>query len=126
MNLEVGMYVRTKSFKGFPSKIGKITKVEYNAGINNETYIALDSDEESCRRWTEDWLIGEPSHNIIDLIEVGDYVNGLKITEIVNGIKKRLKTEYRLNLNYVYFCFYENDIESIVTKEQFEAIKYEL
>lgn len=64
------------------------------------------------------------SPNIIDLIEVGDYVNGYLVTtgnqnvgsvyisEIDGlGLKKKL---------------YEKDIKSIVTHEQFEAMKYEI
>lgn len=125
MKLEIGMYVRTKSFKGFPSKIGKITKIEYNAGINNETYIALDNDEEKCRRWTEDWLIGKPSFNPVDLIEVGDYVNGMYIAEI-----KSLKNNTMICMvDSDYECtttILNEDIKSIVTKEQFESMKYKV
>lgn len=125
MKLEVGMYVRTKSFKGFPSKIGKITKIEYNAGINNETYIALDNDEEKCRRWTEDWLIGKPSFNPVDLIEVGDYVNGMRIAEI-----KSLKNNTMICMvdsDYEFTTTILNeDIKKIVTKEQFESMSYKL
>lgn len=125
MKLEVGMYVRTKSFKGFPSKIGKITKIEYNAGINNETYIALDNDEEKCRRWTEDWLIGKPSFNPVDLIEVGDYVNGMYIAEI-----KSLKNNTMICMvDSDYECtttILNEDIKSIVTKERFESMSYKV
>ena len=125
MKLEIGMYVRTKSFKGFPSKIGKITKIEYNAGIDNETYIALDNDEEKCRRWTEDWLIGKPSFNPVDLIEVGDYVNGMYIAEI-----KSLKNNTMICMvDSDYECtttILNEDIKSIVTKEQFESMKYKV
>lgn len=129
MKLKIGMYVRTKSFKGFPSKIGKITKIEYNAGIDNETYIALDNDEEKCRRWTEDWLIGKPSFNLVDLIEVGDYVNGKKVVD------KQYHYTDKDNYDMGEWCiFYENvalgdyqyDIKSIVTKEQFESMKYKV
>ena len=125
MKLEIGMYVRTKSFKGFPSKIGKITKIEYNAGIDNETYIALDNDEEKCRRWTEDWLIGKPSFNPVDLIEVGDYVNGMYIAEI-----KSLKNNTMICMvDSDYECtttILNEDIKSIVTKEQFESMSYKV
>lgn len=65
------------------------------------------------------------SNNIIDLIEVGDYVNGVEV------IDKELD-----NFNEIYLqcgvgdyviCTYEvKDIKTIVTKEQFEAIKYEV
>ena len=123
------MYVRTKSFKGFPSKIGKITKIEYNAGINNETYIALDNDEEECRRWTEDWLIGEPSFNLVDLIEVGDYVNGYKVSAIYNPngdeiVNITLIMEYGYETINTYIDDYS--INSIVTKEQFESMSYKV
>lgn len=129
MKLKVGMYVRTKSFKGFPSKIGKITKIEYNAGINNETYIALDNDEEKCRRWTEDWLIGEPSFNLVDLIEVGDYVNGYKVSAIYNPngdeiVNITLIMEYGYETINTYIDDYS--INSIVTKEQFESMSYKV
>lgn len=116
MELKVGMYVRTKSFTGFPSEIGRITKVEYNIGINVETYIALDNDEESCIRWTKDCLIGEPSYNIIDLIEAGDYVNGFPVIHKENDILKcGLLVQFK-----------ENEIKSIVTKECFESMSYKV
>lgn len=56
------------------------------------------------------------SFNIIDLVEVGDYVNGEKVTE-VDTYKDwidigELAREYH--------------IKSIVTKEQFEAVEYRL
>ena len=60
------------------------------------------------------------SFNIIDLIEVGDYVNGKLIH----------KTDIRKNSAYIYYgnckTFTEYQIENIVTKEQFESIKYEV
>lgn len=127
MKLEVGMYVRTKSFKGFPSKIGKITKIEYNAGINNEIYIALDNDEESCRRWTKDYLIGEPSNNIIDLIEVGDYVNGYKVSFKGDDYQPFVQCDYPVEEGSTnHYRFYEKAIYSIVTKEQFESMSYKV
>ena len=62
------------------------------------------------------------SPNIIDLIEVGDYVNGLKVIDIVE--------------NDIYISDYYaesyigvvkvKDIKSIVTKEQFESMKYKV
>ena len=58
--------------------------------------------------------------NLIDLIEVGDYVNGVKVTEIKDG------KPYHEDYNDPYFSYYfeENNIKDIVTKEQFEACKY--
>jgi hypothetical protein len=61
------------------------------------------------------------SPNIIDLIEVGDYVNGKEIHEIDKN-RKRLysyeKDDYNIILN--------RDIQRIVTKEQFKNIEYRL
>jgi len=119
--MKVGYYVRTKSFKGFPSKIGKITKIEYNAGIDNETYIALDNDEEKCRRWTEDWLIGKPSFNPVDLIEVGDYVNGVEVKDIDDEWVTMSDTKIPILKSIA-----NGLIKSIVTKEQFEAMEYKV
>lgn len=54
--------------------------------------------------------------NLIDLIEVGDYVNGFPVIHKENDILKcGLLVQFK-----------ENEIKSIVTKEQFESIKYSL
>ena len=66
------------------------------------------------------------SHNIIDLIEVGDYVNGYPVYEII---------EYENNTRAIVIgddnksIIWEESsqyIKSIVTKEQFESMKYSL
>ena len=73
------------------------------------------------------------SPNIIDLIEVGDYVNGEKVcylkgdindSEVANK-EDALYTEY--NGEYgEWYGYAEDKIETIVTKEQFEAIQYRI
>lgn len=114
MKLEIGMYVRTK--KG---EIFKFVKIE------NEHYRRTwGSDGETITTVFELKNVAKASHNIIDLIEVGDYVNGYYVTtgnqnvgsiyiaEIDGlGLKKKL---------------YNKDIKSIVTKEQFESMSYRL
>ena len=62
MELEVGMYVRYKTLSN-RIKIAKIIEIDKKV---------LDLDNKDCT--TEKYIIGEPSHNIIDLIEVGDYI----------------------------------------------------
>ena len=66
------------------------------------------------------------SHNIIDLIEVGDYVNGYPVYEIV---------EYEDNTRAIVIgddnksIIWEESsqyIKSIVTKEQFESMSYKV
>lgn len=72
---------------------------------------------------------------IIDLIEEGDYVNGFKIT------KKAFKILYTDSImeiemynsfmpnggiHYQNVMFFEEDIKTIVTKEMFNQVKYEV
>lgn len=60
--------------------------------------------------------------NIIDILEVGDYVNGyLVIEKDINNELRYIDLKDR-NMKYVKYL----DIESIVTKEQFEAMEYKL
>lgn len=65
------------------------------------------------------------SDDLIDLIEVGDYVNSRKVDKIafVDG-EYYIKTKVSNTGNYDYLP--EHLIEDIVTKEQFESIKYEV
>lgn len=114
--MKVGDYVRTN--KGNIAKIVKITDLtiicDYiiypsNYGFNKQLR------KENLKR-----LGVKSSPNIIDLIEVGDYVNGVMVTEIKDG--KPFKEDY----NDPYYSYYFDDIYSIVTKEQFEAMKYEI
>lgn len=56
------------------------------------------------------------SPNIIDLIEVGDYVNG----ELIE------KADYDLYINSDFKQEYAKHIETILTKEQYEANCYKL
>ena len=80
------------------------------------------------------------SKNIIDLIEVGDYVNGELVVDIFefyetldDGTEKycgrKLLTQYRMaqfkGTDSKYYI-YQNDIQSIVTKEQFKSMEYRL
>lgn len=64
------------------------------------------------------------SKNIIDLIEEGDYVNGQKIKRI-NDYGDFKRADFNLDYDDCD-AVYEDDIKSIVTKEQFEAVKYEI
>ena len=59
------------------------------------------------------------SYNLIDLIEEGDYVNGCLVIKDIKGELRFIDNEYRV-MRYVK----NNEIKSIVTKEQFETMKY--
>ena len=71
----------------------------------------------SCEHdyYDEDKII-KASHNIIDLIEVGDYVNGFPVIHKENDILKcGLLVQFK-----------ENEIKSIITKEQMEQMSYRI
>lgn len=100
--MKTGDYVRTKN--------GRIFRWSSLCTTDIEDYM------EHTRKilFIEDEIKSSP--NIIDLIEVGDYVNGCPVlhkenNELVCGLLLRYK---------------EENIQNVVTKEQFEAIKYEI
>ena len=64
------------------------------------------------------------SPNIIDLIEVGDYVNGTIVTKVVlDEIEcKYIELDYSYNKRGIR----EKDIKSIVTHEQMESMEYKV
>ena len=80
------------------------------------------------------------SFNIIDLIEVGDYVNGCYVSNKRSSVNEHLgghpkgigiiKCNAYFNQGNYNDCEFkwieEKDIKSIVTKEQFESMKYEV
>ena len=119
MELEPNMYVRTK--KGI-AKIVEIFDKEnepyYGAKYRTDTFLEIYYDSE----YIGDEDISKSSHNIIDLIEVGDYVNGLKVIDIVeNDI---YISDYYAE-SYIGMAKVK-DIKSIVTKEQFSKMEYKV
>lgn len=110
--MKVGDYVRTK--EGYINRIikddGCCVVVDDLNVFEEELHIAkLD--------------IVKNSPNIIDLIEVGDYVNGIYIDTIEKEQKRIWHTSCYGDDDIV---FYNNDIKSIVTKEMFESMEYKL
>lgn len=61
------------------------------------------------------------SPNIIDLIQEGDYANGEKVVGRGNNCILILTDEGQTFLRNI---FEDNDIKSIVTKEQFKSVEY--
>lgn len=126
--LSVGTYVRTKN--GNIRKIVELTNTKF---IDEPDYyvdkvlIDIEQNEREDTIYMEKWLFNEDivkaSHNIMDLIEVGDYVNGLLVTRILEDNETN---EKYINLYGSVSEWEEEDIKSIVTKEQFESIKYSL
>ena len=129
MELKEGMYVRTK-LNDF-CNIVVIRKIdEFDYDDNNyfwiDDYIIDIYGDEQNRLCKDD--ISKASFNIIDLIEVGDYVNGLRINSITEVDDNH---DVRLVWNLTTYgdddiAFSNEEIKSIVTKEQFESVKYEV
>ena len=131
MNLEVGMYVRT--IKG----IDKVLLVEY-AEEKRQKYPNHPSKKywrdkiylSKERYWRTSQNIIKASHNIIDLIEEGDYVNGDLVlfagATTWDNDENVLYKQVHINHNGYDWWLSKEQIKSIVTKEQFESIKYSL
>ena len=110
--LEVGMYVRLNC--NYELGIGKTIRE-----IDEDNFIKTKfKDDFECSLPT--YMITKASHNIIDLIEVGDYVNGCKVHNIANCLTIILNNEE--NISWIN----PSNIKSIVTKEQFSSIEYRL
>lgn len=108
MELEVGMYVKTK--KGYIYKLSRYEE-------DNNRWI---SSEENDWYPVYESLVTKASHNIMDLIKVGDYVNGFYVEDV-----KETFVNVATGSNYFQSpSIYEEDIKSIVTKEQFESMQY--
>lgn len=112
-NVSYWLYVR-ENLK--PNDYVKLNTGEITRSMNvspikgNKVYYANGDD---C--WFDISAVRNFSPNIIDLIEVGDYVNGLLIKSIGDNF-------YNCGHTLVYF----KNIKSIVTKEQFESIEYKV
>lgn len=117
--LKPNMYVRTE--KG----IGKVTECRKH---DKWGYIIKILGQYSCFTHSSNKELSDvikASYSIIDLIEPGDYVNGVMIESMNNSIKPIPIPQYK-NECGKYIDFDESDIKSIVTKEQFEAMEYKV
>lgn len=121
MKLEVGMYVRTKD-----GRISKMTRIKIDIELKLTFYCF---EENTIHRNYEECELNEivlkASYNIIDILEVGDYVNGLKIT----SVDKTFDGNKLIGLGKNFgFSKFDNDykITSIVTHEQMKQMEYRI
>lgn len=112
MEIKVNDYVRTR--QGYIAKIENETDDSYWCDDTVE-YIYEPSPFIFKDKANE--IIIKSSPNIIDLIEVGDYVNG----EYVTYINK--KDNY-VDVGYDDAILRAKDIKSIVTKEMYSNVEY--
>ena len=129
MKINKGMYIRFKNNKGI-QYIGKLINIneyrepcfKYAVEVNwYDDYIFIGDDD-----------ILKASFNLIDLIKVGDYVNGEKVCSIISKDKDycyfmKNSNKYFDNKDIIAGCdaySYQKPITDIVTKEQFNSMKY--
>lgn len=118
--IKVGEYGRTN--------LGKIIKFAWLSnedGIRDKNKVILVdlmlTETRPYYYFKKDEFIVKHSKNLIDLIEEGDYVNGEKVVGRGNNCILILTDEGQTFLRNI---FEDNDIKSIVTREQFKAIEY--
>lgn len=121
MKLEVGMWVRIKNKAGWCC-IGKIYNIsdfrepsmKYCIDIQSDDFVFIPED-----------MISKASHSLLGndeepcLIEVGDYVNGERVINI-------MKKHKYLEVSDEEIVIDEKDIKTIVTREQFEQMQYKV
>ena len=119
--IEVGEYVISKN----RLVLGQVIEIKSNTeliirtllrdGFRHEIPIAIDNIKHSTGK--------------IDLIEVGDYVNGHLVKAVyLEGTNKYIKLDnsYSVENNFVGVRTYTEDIKSIVTKEIIRANEYRI
>lgn len=112
--IKVGDYVRITN--------GIIAKI---IGYDDDNNLMLDNQQILTKR--ESKRI-KHSSNINELIEEGDYVNGHLVVDLDKNIynQKLVITEVDGKDGAIRHHYLEKSIKSIVTKEQFKNIEYEL
>ena len=116
MKLEVGQFARLKS--GYICKIININyfrepSMKYGVEANYLNDIMFIGDDD----------VVKASYNIIDILEVGDYVNGNPVCIIKEDEHNRKWIYTDSNYKYGYL---EEDIKSILTHEQMEQMAYKV
>lgn len=101
---------------------GEVTRVK---AINKKTF-KCKFHKVNCELFID--YIVKHSSNIIDLIEVGDYVNGSEVVaeKYKNYDMNFINVDSKISFGWGYGVIPENDIKSIVAKEQFTSMEYRL
>ena len=116
--LEVGMWAYSKTCRDYG--IGKIVNVTENGQGFKGDLIDIQYKYSEHAIENQDVVA---SYNIIDLIEVGDYVNGKYVYGIGYNTYDDFGVKIEENLKHSQ-VIKENEIKTIVTKEQFDSMKY--
>ena len=142
MELEVGMYVRTN--EGYIAKLIGFTHC-FNPDGEYDVAYKFDKDIDNYKNTDITWfylekIIKNASHNIIDLIEVGDIITFINDNDVyrVNCIPDKTSVCDCFYLEFAYAEKYgvedisvfpevmKSEISSIITKEEFERRSYKV
>lgn len=120
--LEVGMFVRLQN------DVENIVIINRIANVFKTTILTENNGGICQGEYTKENVI-KASYNIIDTLEVGDYVNGEYIIQISKtfGLLFIETTYYdEVSGEEKHKFIRKEDIKSIVTKEQFESMSYRI
>ena len=125
MKLEIGKFIRT------PYGIRKIINITKDDGYGKPKVRVIELDRHLNTPYKFDYIFYtdenvikkcKASYNIIDILEVGDYVNGLLVNKIVDG--KPIHEDY--NDPFYSFGWENDDIKTVITHEQMEQMEYKV
>lgn len=130
MEIKEGMYVRyIRSFKD---------NIQEKPVVEIDKVRRVDERNINLENWHESWiyplndfvkmLTKDPSFEVINILEVGDYVNGCRVSDLGDGL--HLEFDYGVSFVDVGLSTYTDGhvegIKSILTKEQFESMSYKV
>lgn len=121
MELKKGMYIRSKDKAG-NQFIRKIVDLPEDTRYGS---IVVDKDIHNVL-WVSKKNVLKASFNLINLIEVGDYVNRycvLDFETLATG-EKAIIVDGLISYGWGQGVIPANEVKDIVTKEQFNACKY--
>lgn len=125
--LKCGMYVRYKNKYDNIVKISKIKKILTVKTPYLKKYYNLEGPDGALKE-----EIIKASYNILEVIEIGDYINGYKIVDFDlsyksgNVIALAAFGNTENGLRTWNFWIKNNEIKSILTKNQFETNSYKI
>lgn len=127
--INVGEYIRTKA-----GQIGKVIEIKKRKELADQIYLDIRCNDEFYNVFVYDFDIKSHSKNIIDLIEVGDIVNGMRViaTENRGRYNEEKQKDEKVILAENYDEWTENgvisneDIKTILTHEMYEQNCYKV
>ena len=124
MELSVGMYVRTKKLLNYDYVM--ITKIKHIEEKETCLHIWLENKDLITEKY-----ITKASYDIIDLIELGDYVNELPVEAYYTRYDEEKDDYIKIGIitleDYCKGTFTSvEEIKTIATKEQFSQIQYRI